>query len=79
MEKVAKSTATSILRLYQLKFGCGNVRDQDLCLARWLSADVLGDISNREINGICHFVAEKCQLCFVRRYDERDDGCAGML
>ena len=66
MEKVAKCTAV-----------CGFVGDAaQLCswdipykylhVTRWLAMDILRDIPNSKVNWVCHFVAEKGKLCFVR-------------
>ena len=39
----------------------------------WLPTDLLWDVPNCEVDGVCRFVSKQCQLRFVRRYDKRDD------
>ena len=39
----------------------------------WFPADLLRDVSNGDVNGVCCLVSEQRQLCFVCRYDDGDD------
>jgi hypothetical protein len=41
--------------------------------ARYLSADVLGNISNSQVDRICLLVTEKCKLCLVCGHNNGDD------
>jgi hypothetical protein len=61
------TTATGPIR-NSFEFGGRDVSDKYLGMARWLSADILWDVANGEIDGICSLSTEKRQLrlCYGR-------------
>jgi len=52
---------------------CGKVGEESLSMVGWLPTNLLWDVPNRDINGVCRLVSKQCQLCFVCRYDDGDD------
>lgn len=63
------------------EIGNGDVRNEDGGTAGWLTADVLGDVANSQVDGICRLVtAEYGKLCLVgSEYDGRDGGTVDNL
>lgn len=73
VKKIRHSSATCGLVLDMRQFGCGKIPEEDLGMTRRLFSNLLGDIADRQIDGICGFVSEEGNLCFVCRDDNWDN------
>ena len=76
MEQIPKSPGSSGLVCHAPQVGCWNVANQYLCVTRWLSADVLWDVSDGEVNQICLLSTGDGKMGLIGRDDNRHYGCA---
>jgi hypothetical protein len=58
MKQVTKSMALTSFVGDAKQFGSRNVPYQDLGMVRWLLVHTLGNVSNCQVNWICHLVME---------------------
>ena len=75
MEQVSQSMGSSSLAHHLSQVSHWNIANQNLCTAWWLSANGLWDISDCEVDWICHLSTEDGKACLIRRHDDRHYRC----